>query len=153
MGGRPVKRLALVALAAASVAGAQSRPLPVLTLEPRADSTTAEIREFAPPPIYFRWWQEIARCEGLPLPLEQIGAIRFFEVRDSSFTPTGERGRDLAATRTDVGQVYLATPYVWDEQAVKHEMVHNLLDWAGYDFGGFHPAEFFDRCGLVPWRR
>lgn len=146
-----MKRILLLgALCIASLAGAQERPEPILTFEPRADSTVPVVREFAAPPIYFKWWQEIADCEGLDLPLQRVGAIQFFEVLDTTFTPTGGN-EDLGATVTEVSQVFLATPQVWNEQTVKHEMLHNILDWAGFDFGVYHPAEFFERCGLVPW--
>lgn len=123
--------------------GAQEGP--VLRLL-RPDSIVA----YAQPVIYAVWWQEIAECEGLDLPPQLARLVKFYEVKAQNFIPVGEQA-DLGATFPREMQIFLASPYVWNPKLVKHEMLHILLWVNGLNFGPYHPAEFFDVCGLAPW--
>lgn len=123
--------------------GAQKAP--VLQLS-RPDS----IVQYSPPAIYAIWWQEIADCEGLDAHANLYHFVQFFEVRGTEFYPQG-MSSVLGATFAKDAQIFIASPYIWDESLIKHEMLHALLWLNGFNFGPWHPAEFFMQCGVHPW--
>lgn len=102
--------------------------------------------------MYDRWWHEVASCEGLKLPSYYV-LVRYVQINYPYFNLQGDR-------RATAGSVYLGYSFVeewqmfvaitrrFDEEVVKHEMVHFLLFWAGIAKGG-HPAKYFGgRCGF-----
>lgn len=106
------------------------------------------VTEYSQPFIYSLWWSEIASCEGFPVPdSAEQATVQFFSVPSSYFALGQMRGM-LAGTYAHEPSIYMGAPYVWDEGIVKHEMLHVILGWAGYEFQNFHPAEFFERCGI-----
>jgi hypothetical protein len=129
--------------------------VPQLSLAQRTPAlklTTADsIVAYGQPGIYFKWWQELASCENLDLPFPLIGRVQFYEVKAPLIQTVGESIPDIGVALPRAAQIFLATPYVLAEKWVKHEMLHQLLYWNELDFGPWHVAEFFDRCGLSPW--
>jgi len=47
------------------------------------------ISEYHAPVIYQLWWREIADCEGLPLPLDSLRKVQYFQVNGPDFIPEG----------------------------------------------------------------
>jgi hypothetical protein len=108
--------------------------------------------ELNPPPVYDRWWHEVADCERLPLPPD-YKKVRFFAVNAKYFAPANEPGDTTDIATTAVGYNWQAGPEIWLvlpvrmlEWLVKHEMLHQLMKWAGEQAG--HPPERFEKCGL-----
>lgn len=135
--------LCVLPLVVAEDCGAQKPPVIRLM---RPDSIVA----YSQPAIYATWWREIAECEGLESFPDITPLVHFFEVKAPDFLVVGV-GSVLGATFPLDGQIFIATPFLWDKRLVEHEMMHILLWLNGYNFGEYHPAEFFDVCGLKPW--
>lgn len=103
--------------------------------------------EYGQPKIYETWWKEIAACEHIKLP-ESHNRVRFFEVNAAAYIPTGFVFWVDGATYPTISEIYLATPYVFSEEVVKHEMLHWII-WAdGYRLVDQHPIEMFEICGI-----
>lgn len=138
--------------------GAQQRPLPRHTVVAAQPGTPwwmlmarspLKVTEYSQPFIYSVWWGEIASCEGLPVPDSALQAsVQFFSVPTPYFA--SEFQGMLAGTYDYEPAVYIGAPYVWEEGIVKHEMLHMLLHWEGFELKNFHPAELFERpdCGI-----
>ena len=111
----------------------------------------AEIFPYSQPAIYDDWWHEIADCEGLALPAD-YAKVQFFAVNDSAFVPAALPLLSVyAVTFAAEDQIFISEPLIWTAHLIKHEMMHWILKRNGFDFGPWHPAEFFTRCGLAPW--
>lgn len=108
---------------------------------------TLHVTEYTPPFVYHQWWAEIADCEGFPVPdSAQEHSVQFFSVPASLFA--FNIGSMLAGTFDGEPSIYMGAPYVWEEGIVKHEMLHVILHWAGFEFLNWHPPEFFEKCGI-----
>ena len=139
--------LMVFALAFATAAMAQSH-VPF-------DATNGDVRhktvanEYPQDATYAKWWNEIASCEGLKPPdPSTIAKVRFFVVPVSKFSLDLNLEPLVAASDGKVGEVYVGNTSVWDENTIKHEMLHIELGWNGYEFDQYHPVEFFAACGL-----
>lgn len=152
------KWLAALMLLASCVVGvhtcsAQKPPvlrlaLPIVKIEPER----AEIFPYSQPRIYLDWWEEIANCEGFELP-KGYEKVQFFAVNATTFVPVSPfpMQTDYAVTFPVASQIFMAQPLIWYKKVVMHEMLHWILWQNEIDFGPYHPAEFFDVCGLAPW--
>lgn len=114
----------------------------------KLDLTLPWVSEYRPPFIYQVWWAELAGCEGLPLPMDSVRKVQYFQVNGPDFIPDDEQSIDFAVTY-DVGQTFVAEPYIWNRALIKHEALHLLLMWAGDPKWFHHDPQFFDRCGVV----
>lgn len=149
--------LAALMLLASCVVGvpafAQKPPVLRLALHVvKVEPLKAEIFPYSQPQIYNDWWQEIADCEGFELP-DGYEKVQFFAVNAEDFVPVAPfpMQTDYAATFPEAGQIFMSQPLIWSKKVVSHEMLHWILWQNGLDFGRYHPAEFFDICGLAPW--
>jgi hypothetical protein len=134
--------------------GAQDDNPPVLFLAVRPP-TELVIIEYPPLGVYEIWWQELAACEHLPLPIEHI-KVQFFAVNGREFWPFIDPGWAIGYAAVRSGQLYFAFPYIANADIVKHEMLHFFQFWKG-DFRD-HPVELYGeegkgKCGVVPHRR
>lgn len=89
---------------------------------------------FDPPAIYRSWWVELEACSGLS---GSIDGVRFYSA--------ASLGGELGHWYQDGNRIYLLESRTETEFAVKHEMMHALLQ------RGDHPPEYFaaDRCGSL----
>lgn len=115
------------------------RMAPVDMLEP--------YREYRQKKIYETWWREIAECEGLELP-GSYKQVRFFHVNGRAFMPAEYPVWLDGLTYPKIGRIYVATPYIFSEALVKHEMLHWILWALGYRLTDQHPVEMFEKCGI-----
>ncbi len=97
--------------------------------------------EFAPPPVYERWWSMVESCSGLSRPM---GEVPFYVVRGANSIPL-ENGDGVAAYWSPAGDwIVVAEYYQMFGSVVRHEMLHALLRRTG------HAREIFlDRCAGV----
>lgn len=159
--------IVLAALLVGAPASAQVREFHVPHDAPKVSAVLPMISNYIAPAVYEQWWQEIAACEQLPLPVThyrvrwyQINAGMFFDglqpiyARDS----TGQIRHDeeghvfimwaAAISYPGALEAFVSLPYMFEQTIIKHEMVHFLMAWAGEPGG--HPKERFDgRCGLT----
>ena len=132
--------------------GAQQRPLPQhvpynVNVWGWPIGPELQVTEYSQPFIYSQWWAEIAICEGFPPPDSAAQhSVQFFSVPSSLFA--FNLGTMLAGTFDHEPAIYMGAPYVWEEAIVKHEMLHMILRWAGFEFLNYHPADFFEKCGI-----
>jgi hypothetical protein len=110
--------------------------------------------EYGQPKIYERWWNDIAACEsnampeaGITLPANHVD-VRFFEVNGRAFMPPAFGFWLDGATYPVLNEIYLASKMVFNEETVKHEMLHWILWQAGFRMKNFHPKEMFEICGI-----
>jgi hypothetical protein len=121
------------------------------------------VLEYPSPPVYEQWWREIATCERLPLPPRHV-LVRFFAVNGREFVILNDPFTSpWESPRWAIGyadpwedEIYLAFPYLLEEMIVKHEMLHQLMKWAGEEPG--HPESRYGKkdigmCNVVPYRR
>lgn len=103
-------------------------------------------------PMYDRWWHEVAACEGLALP-DVYQLVRYVQINYAYFDlpaddPAPPGSGILGHSFVAEWQMFVAIPYRYDEEVVKHEMTHFLLYWARIAYGG-HPRQYFSgRCGF-----
>lgn len=101
---------------------------------------------------YDRWWHEVADCEGVPLP-DIYQLVRYVLINYAYFDlpaddPAPPGSGILGHSFVAEWQMFIAIPYRYDPEVVKHEMMHFLLYWARRANGG-HPAMYFNgRCGF-----
>lgn len=143
---------ALIILAAVCTKVAKGQTQPVVgtfwteTTAP-FDTRLPRFSEYRAPPIYKEWAREIAECEGLePLPDSVFARVQFFQVNAPFFRYEENGMVVLAVTFYRTRQVFLGSPYIWNESLIKHEILHLVLEANGYHFGNFHPIEIFGRC-------
>lgn len=113
----------------------------------KSDPSLQWMSEYRQPFIYQIWWQEIAACEGLPLPWEKIRKVQFFQVNAPSFLPKDVGAVVYAVTYGDEEQVYIANPLIWNRAIVEHEVLHLLRMWAGDPTWFNHDPHWYgERC-------
>jgi hypothetical protein len=152
----------IVAESVTSEDGYAQRPLPEMVVALRPGMNLI-LLEYHPPAEYEKWWMEIAQCENLPLP-ERHFFVQFFAVNGREFTvlndpftpPWAFSGWAIGYADPWSDQIYIAFPYMREEVIVKHEMLHQLMKWAGERPG--HPESRYGlkdigKCGVVPYRR
>lgn len=103
------------------------------------------------PDQYSRWWQETAKCAGIPLPDSRIDSVQFYFVNAKDFvpTPTDKPGRMAAAvTYAAKEQIFVSVFRIRDELGIKHEMMHQILYWWGEPDWDDDARSEFKRCGL-----
>jgi hypothetical protein len=159
--------LAIIAILIATAltsedADAQRGRPPVAAIDVRPGWTAIAL-EYTPPPEYEQWWQEIAACEGLPLPEAHLGvqffavATREFQVaNDPTLTPGEQPSWAIGYAHIWTGQIYLAFPFIADPAIVKHEMLH-ILQYLANE-GVTHSERRYGsktvgKCGVFPFRR
>lgn len=113
------------------------------------------LSEYSRPPIYDRWFKQIAACEGLPLPPQsEIDKITYVVVNSDRFSSdsTGVLYDAVMLNRKYLMIVRL--PSVWDYDVIAHEFLHFIL-W--YQYGtkyevspNIHPSQYFSRCNIRP---
>jgi hypothetical protein len=127
-------------------------------MTPRVD-TTQSVSERYKAEIYEKWWREIANCQGLPLPgaykhvrWYHINALFFADAREALEADLAGRRIEwaLGKSYTFEYQIFVALPYKFDEQVIKHEMLHFLLLWDGQPLSPVHPKPYYARCGMAP---
>lgn len=87
-----------------------------------------------PPVAYLAWWDATQTCAGLT---GEFGRITWYVTAERFASPDGLVAGWWASAHT----ITLAGLATDDEQTVRHEMLHDLLQ------SGDHPA-VFDTCGL-----
>lgn len=99
----------------------------------------ADAVQFTPPPDYAVWWAEASACIGRRewVPYERI---RWFVVPERILATDGE----LHGALTDGTDIYLWERNTGIPWVIQHELAHAIdrLD-------NTHPADPFDRCGLM----
>lgn len=105
------------------------------------DVDTVTTYQYAPPQMYSRWWDEVQACSGLSGNLEGWSWIA---VPGDGFLVKGN-GPFPGYAAVEDNNILVLVKYVWNDQLVKHEMLHALIWIARKEIG--HPAEF-DTCGL-----
>ena len=143
----------ILALPAFAKMGAQQGRAPVMpgaatNNAVKLDPSLPWVSEYAPPFIYEIWWREIAKCEGLPFPVERARQVQYFQVNAPDFIP-GDVDAIVYAVTYEQGQTFVAYPYIWNKALVKHEFLHLLLMWAGDPKWYEHNPHFYDRCGVA----
>lgn len=113
----------------------------------KLDPTLPWMSEYRAPFIYEVWWREIAACEGLPLPIEKVRRVQYFQVNAPDFIPD-EVDAIVYAVTFDEGQSFIAYPYIWNKALIGHEALHLLRLWAGDPKWYDHNPRFYDRCGI-----
>lgn len=121
----------------------------------------AELRPFGPinkNPTYDRWWHEIAKCTGLPLP-DKYKDVRFYFINQDRFRPWNMKPKPAfvdGVAYLEAAEIYLGINHALDESIVKHEQAHVLIYWAGKDSVGDHPLEYYPdvntadaKCGVT----
>lgn len=152
-----MKSLLVALLLLAPVAsGAQLHTFRVPRSVAMVDSTAAPTARYVHDEIYERWWREIAACEGLALPPAHA-FVRWFYINALFFADSAvaleeeHAGRDVtwlaAGSYLFEMQTFVALPYLYDEEVIKHEMLHWLLMWSGIAVDG-HPVPYYGRCGV-----
>lgn len=98
-------------------------------------------RAFEPPPVYATWWARTERCAGRRSSLK---AVRFYAVEAPRgyIYLAGQRAR--AWWVRDGNRIYLPAHLVFDEQLVRHEMLHAITDEARHS-----PRDFVRQCHLA----
>lgn len=140
----------ILLLPALAKLGAQGRLPPVVTPGEwlKADFTLPDMREYEQPAIYDAWWAEIAQCEHVILPVELARSVRFVFVNSETMVvdmDPGVYGFSSAPTKT----IYIALAQIYNEQIIKHEMLHWLDYVNGIDEGRtYHPRSRFEVCGI-----
>jgi hypothetical protein len=149
-----VRRALLVAclILCTREAEAQGRPIPfIMPAGPKVDSTKPEIFRTPQPVVYETWWKEIARCQGLILPVELASRVQIIVVNSREMIVDGEWGIMGFASVYRL-QIYVVIGEVWKYDTVAHEMLHFLLTWNGIDQGkNWHPELYYSRCGMSRW--
>ena len=77
------------------------------------------------PATYSCWWAELIAESGLPA--KSMDRIRWHVVQSGPWYSTRYR-KTIQASWLPDGRVYIARGWTGDEGAVKHEMLHELLD-------------------------
>lgn len=117
----------------------------------------ARVSEYYPDPaVYEQWWREIAACQGLPLPPQhvliawvQVNAIHFVDADRDQPDSLGRYHWVIGKSYLELGIIMIAMPYLYTEEAIKHEMTHFLIYWSGEWTTSDHPRLHFDgRCGV-----
>lgn len=84
-------------------------------------------REFAPPALYAAWSDELAVCLGVPAP--SVDAIRWAQVDAILTDPPQGAVAGWYIPASDGGPVvYLIGGALYTRFAVKHELMHHLID-------------------------
>lgn len=150
-------KYAVIALAfAASVARAQTTPI-VTAVHHAPEKFAASldwVGEYDQRPEYAEYWAAVAKCADIPLPpAAMLGSVHFYYVNAASFIPVPSDKPDssqVGVTYGSVQQIYMALPLVKNAQAIGHEMLHQLLFWAGDPRWNDHSNPAFARCDLWP---
>lgn len=124
-------------LLAAALAAAGCSPIigPELTLPPDAVITQ-------PPTEYAQWYAEVELCTGKT---GSFNAVRWYRVpADRWWDPLYEQY--AIGTWRKPHDIYLAEPHLMNEDLVKHEVVHDLLQ------GGLTYDPLFERCSGIAHR-
>lgn len=82
---------------------------------------------------YAQWWKDAAACAKIILP-ERVDKVQFYFVNYKEFVPSplsGNRRTVTAVTYAGQEQVFVSVLHVKDRATIIHEMVHQLLYWAG----------------------
>lgn len=134
----------------------------------KVDPSLDWLSEYRQPFIYQLWWQEIAACEGLPVPWEKVRRVQFFQVNAPSFLPKdvgavvyaityGDSRPDSIRARVPTpplgrfdSQVYIANTLIWNRAIVEHEALHLLRMWAGDPFWYDHSDVYYGARCRVP---
>lgn len=155
-----ILRLAFLVFALAiigpAIAGAQLHTFRVPKALAMVDTTFPGSSSYIPDKVYDRWWHEIADCEGLTLP-PLYSSVRWYQINALVFADSVTASADETAGKPvswlAAGsyllelQIFVALPYRYTEEIIKHEMLHWLLFWNGISMGG-HPAPYYGRCGV-----
>lgn len=157
---RAILRLAFLAGAMALLAprgaGSQMRTFRVRADVAMIDTAFPASSSYIPDKVYDRWWHEIAECEGLPLP-PFYALVRWHQINASFFADSAgaaveeKAGANIswfaAVSYLNTWQTFVALPYRYVEEVIKHEMLHWLLRWHAAITQG-HPSPYFGRCGV-----
>ena len=85
-------------------------------------------------PQYADWWRETLSCSRVKASLSRADSVQFYYVNAPDFSPVGKidaRKLVIGATYAQAEQIYLAVRQVAQPKTVKHEMLHQILYWAG----------------------
>jgi hypothetical protein len=97
-------------------------------------------QQFAPPPVYSRWWAMTESCSGLT---GSLARVTWYTVPGSTFVPL-EDIRVVGYWSQRSNRIVIAEMDILNGAAVRHEMLHALKQRPG------HPrADFLDKCGNV----
>jgi hypothetical protein len=113
------------------------------------------ISQYNPPHVYGKWLRSLAECEGLPMPTEaQVSKLTFFIVNAESFQINGDTVNImLGVVDPSLNRIYIALPQMWDQETIKHELLHMLLRWKyGELYLNQHPTKYFAYCGMHEYR-
>lgn len=107
------------------------------------------VSEYEAPAFYDKWWKEIAECEHLPYPGQLTKQIRWVEVNSHTFRLGRHIEYVYGFTDASALTIYIARDRITDWEIVKHEMVHQIHWWMGFDEGeDYHPPDYFENCNL-----
>jgi hypothetical protein len=119
------------------------------------NETLPMISEYYPPHVYGKWLKDIASCEGLPMPdSSQISKITFWMINAGDFQINGDTVNTLLGVVDPLtNRIYVSLPQVWDQETIKHELLHMLLRWKyGELYANKHPSEYFTKCRMHAYR-
>lgn len=139
--------------------GAQREPTMRSSVRPNLDSLgnvprkieprLPWVSEYSQPAIYAVWWEKIATCEKLILPVELAKAVHFVQINSETFTRGQHPEWLYGYTQPEALTIYLAQSVAHEYETVAHEMAHLLAYWNGIDTGlDYHPPDIFETCGL-----
>jgi hypothetical protein len=163
--------IGLVMLVLASSASAQTSLLPIpggdvriglyVTNDVKEDSTRLWVGEYAQPPQYSQWWEDVKKCADA----EKVNTdvYHFFEINTPSWFGVLDSNRSVMKFDGDTTiiefrgltfiqdkQIFLPIGRIYDPIGVKHEMLHAVLERAGRNHGHGDPGvtEAFNKCHL-----
>jgi hypothetical protein len=100
-----------------------------------------DAQQFAPPPIYARWWAMVESCSGLKRPLDNV---QWYATPGALLNPHNSAEPVEGYWSLASNRIVLASNDTVDGSVVRHEMLHALLRAAG------HPrSAFLQNCGGV----
>ncbi len=91
-------------------------------------------RAIDPPDIYSTWWKEVESCIGTQAPFDRI---RWYQAEQ---LVNRDEGTDHLGAWLAPHSIYMRTDALFFRPAVKHEMVHDLLQRRD------HETLFFEAC-------
>jgi hypothetical protein len=101
----------------------------------------ADATQFAPPPVYTRWWAMVEECSGLTGSLDNV---QWYSAPEQLFDPnnSGEPVEGYWSAATN--RIVLSSNDTIDGSTVRHEMLHALTR-----SGAHTRSQFLRNCGGV----
>jgi hypothetical protein len=150
-----VKIALVVALLVAPAVASAQRPVAMTSVRHGPEKVVVSldwVARFDPLPAYVEWWRDISRCSGITLPAARVDSVEFLFVNAPEFVPvpmSGSRRMVSGVTYAGSEQIVLSLGRVKDRVQVLHEMLHQLLYWAGDPGWADDARPEFARCGVT----